>query len=194
MKLFKYIIPAVLGVFTFSSCDESMSDLNRDPDAASSANPAATFTAGQGYYAVAIEAYYNENDALFAQYVAGGPGVALIDEERYFLLNQDFNLEWSYSYNQSLSDLSFTIENGNEALSAAADILSVHIWQNLVDHFGDIPYSEALQGEFSDGGIITPKYDAAKAVYDDLILRLTTSTETLEQILAEGAEADAEIG
>lgn len=194
MKLLKYIIPVFLGVFTFSSCDEALTDINKDPNQSSSANPAATFTAAQGYYAIAIEAYFNENDALFAQYVAGGPGVALIDEERYFLLNQDFNLEWSNSYNQALSDLSFTIEKGNPALSAAADVLSVHIWQNLVDHFGDIPYTEALKGDFSKGGITTPAYDDAKTIYNDLLARLDVSIETLTEILAEGEEAEAVIG
>jgi len=193
MKLLKYIIPVFVGVFTFSSCDESLEDINRDPNSASSANPAATFTAAQGYYAIAVEAFYNEVDALFAQYVAGGPGVALIDEERYFLLNQDFNNEWAFSFNQGLSDLSFTIENGNPALSATADILSVHIWQNLVDHFGDIPYSEALNGDFSKGGVITPAYDDAKTIYAALIARLDASVENLTEVIAD-ADADVVIG
>lgn len=51
---------------------------------------------------------------------------------------------------------------------AMIDILMVYSYQILVDTFGDIPYSEALQG--SDNYL--PKYDKAVDIYKDLIVRL----------------------
>jgi hypothetical protein len=179
MKLAKYIFPAILGMSIVTSCDEKLDDINKDPNNSTKANASATLTSGIGYYAVAIDAFYNEVDALFAQYVAGGPGVALIDDERYFVQNADYNNEWGLSYNQALTDLKYTINNGNEAQSAAADILSVHIWQILVDHFGDIPYSEALRGTQDQGGILTPAYDGAESIYDNLVERLDASIALL---------------
>lgn len=183
MKLFKYILPAVVGVFSFS-CEESLTDINQDPNGSTTANAAATFVSGSAYYGIAIDAYINELDGLLAQYVAGGPGVALIDDERYFVQNTDYNAEWGTMYNQALSDLKYTIDNGNEAQSAIADILSCHIWQVAVDHYGSIPYSEALQGT---EGILLPKYDDPKAIYDDLVARTMAAAELL-------AETDDELG
>jgi hypothetical protein len=177
MKLLKYIIPAVVGVCSFS-CDETLTEINKDPNGATTANPAATFVSGSAYYGIAIDAYVNELDALFAQYVAGGPGVALIDDERYFVQNTDYNAEWSMLYNQSLSDLKYTIDNGNEAQAAIADILSCHVWQVVVDHYGSVPYFEALQGA---EGILLPAYDEPKAIYDDLIARVKASAVVLAE-------------
>jgi hypothetical protein len=180
-KIFKYIIPVIVGVCSVS-CEDSLTEINQDPNNATSANPASSFVSGTAYYGVAIDGFFNELDALFAQNVAGGPGVALIDDERYMVQNADYNNEWSLSYNQALSDLSYTIKNGNAVQSAMADILSVHVWQNVVDHFGDVPYFESLQGTED---ILVPKFDEGKAIYVDLILRVDASIAKLEKTVAE---------
>lgn len=188
MNIKKIIIPAILGISFFTSCDESLEDINKDPNNSTKANASATLTSGTGYYALAIDAFYNEIDGLFAQYIAGGPGVALIDDERYFVQNGDYNNEWGLAYNQALTDLKYTIKNGNEAQAAAADILSCHVWAVLVDHFGDVPYSEALRGTPDEGGILVPNYQGAESIYDDLVIRLKASAEVLaatEDVLGE---------
>jgi hypothetical protein len=188
MKILKYIIPAVVGVFA-CSCDKSLSEINVDPNSSTSANPPAMLTAAQGYYGIALDGYFNEQDALFAQYVAGGPGVALLDDERYFFEAGNYDNEWSFSYGQALSDLKFVMQNGNEAQAAAADILSVLIWQNLVDHFGNIPYSDALKGDPADGAILAPAYEDAQSIYNNLIERATASVAALQLTTDEiGAE------
>ncbi|MBK8818593.1 MAG: SusD/RagB family nutrient-binding outer membrane lipoprotein [Saprospiraceae bacterium] len=130
----------------------------------------------------------NQNCALYAQYWAGGPGVAILDHERYFFEAADFNGTWSRSYRQSLSDLSFVIDNGNNSSKAAAQILSVQIYQQLVDVFGDIPYSEALRGSLDKGSILTPKYDTGKSIYDDLIKKVDAALVLLQSPEAMGTE------
>ena len=190
MKIYKYILPVLLGA-GLVSCEDKLLEINRDPNSTIVTTPEATFVSGTAYYAVAVDGYYNELDALFAQYVAGGPGVALIDDERYFVQNTDYNTEWAFSFNQSLSDLKYTIDNGNEAQSAIADILSVHNWQNLVDHYGDIPYSEALRGA---EGIQTPAYDDAESIYDSLVIRLEESITALTETEDELGDEDVIYG
>lgn len=49
------------------------------------------------------------------------------------------------------------------------DILEVYSYHNLVNVFGDVPYSEALDFEN-----ISPVYDDAAEIYTDLLLRLNT--------------------
>lgn len=54
---------------------------------------------------------------------------------------------------------------------AVIEILSIFAWINLVDSFGNVPYSEALQSE-TGSAILQPKYDDAATVYDALAVRL----------------------
>jgi len=180
MRIYKYLIIISLGAF-LSSCGENLSDLNVDPNNSPSARPQEVLTSGIGYYGIALDDNFNENNALMAQYWAGGPGVALLDHERYFFEPGDFNAEWGRTYQQSLSDLSFVIKNGNTARSAVAQILTVNIYQTLVDLYGDIPYSEALKGAIEDGSILTPKYDDARTIYADLIVKLDDALAKIAQ-------------
>ena len=164
----------------WSSCREDLANLNIDPNTSPSANPKEVLTSGIAFYAVGLDGFLNENNSLYAQYWAGGPGVALLDHERYFIEPGDYNTEWAYTYNQALSDLDFVIDNGDVTRSAIAQLLSCYIYQNTVDLFGNIPYSEALNGAIADGSILTPKYDDAKAVYADLITRVEAATAKLK--------------
>lgn len=180
MKQYKYSILFLLTLI-FASCGQDLADLNTDPNTSPSARPQDALSGGQGYYAIGLEAYMNEKNALLAQYWAGGPGVALIDLERYFIEPADNNTEWSYSFSQSLSDLNFVIQNGNPARAGVAQLFSTMIYQDLVDLYGDIPYSEALKGAAEDGGILTPKYDDAKTIYADLIVKIDEALDLLAQ-------------
>lgn len=47
--------------------------------------------------------------------------------------------------------------------------MQANLFQILVDHFGDIPFTEAIKGEIVDGANFAPKYDDDKAVYAALI-------------------------
>ncbi|MBK8547381.1 MAG: SusD/RagB family nutrient-binding outer membrane lipoprotein [Saprospiraceae bacterium] len=187
MNIKNFIIIALFS-FTWMSCGQDLADLNVDPNNSATARPQEVLTSGQVNYANVLDAIMNQNCALYAQYWAGGPGVAILDHERYFFEAADFNGTWSRSYRQSLSDLSFVIDNGNNSSKAAAQILSVQIYQQLVDVFGDIPYTEALRGSLDKGSILTPKYDTGKSIYDDLIKKVDAALVLLQSPEAMGTE------
>ncbi len=173
----------------FTSCGDDLADLNLDPNTSPNAPAAQVLTAGMGYYGIALEGYVNEVDAVMAQYWAGGPGVNVIDLERYAIEPGDYNTEWAYIYRQALTDLNYANRNGNTAQSIAAEILSVCIYQSLVDHYGDIPYTQALSGATEDGAVLTPAFDSAESVYADLLTRLDAvlvAIDTNDEVL--GAE------
>lgn len=58
---------------------------------------------------------------------------------------------------------------------AIADILIVYTYSNLLETFGDVPYSQAL-----DINILLPEYDDAQETYEALISRLTTAINQLD--------------
>jgi hypothetical protein len=189
------ILLIVLSCTLAVSCGDQLADLNLDPNQSTSGGEGPeVFIAATAEYGVALEAYFNETDALMAQYWAGGPGVALFDHERYYFEAADFNNEWSFSYLQALSDLDYVKRNGNAALAGMSEIFSAMIYQNLVDHFGDIPYNDALKGNPADGGITTPAYNNGKEVYDNLLVRLDAAIATLSNADGTLDEEDLTVG
>lgn len=58
---------------------------------------------------------------------------------------------------------------------AIIEIMSVYTYAKLVESFGDIPYSQAL-----DFNNISPAYDRDEDIYADLISRLTTAVSALD--------------
>lgn len=58
------------------------------------------------------------------------------------------------------------------------DIMMVYTYQNLVDTFGNVPYTEANQLSTT----VTPKYDDAATIYTDLINRLDADINVLKVV------------
>lgn len=54
-----------------------------------------------------------------------------------------------------------------ENKAAIIELMQCYVYQKLVDQFGDLPYSQAL-----DISIITPAYDDSYTIYKDLIARV----------------------
>ncbi|MCD4711082.1 MAG: SusD/RagB family nutrient-binding outer membrane lipoprotein [Bacteroidales bacterium] len=89
-----------------------------------------------------------------------------------YLVLQDLNTIRTLIQDISGSDeLNRTIANK----LAIVDIMEVLMYLNLVDFFGDVPYTEALGG-FENK---TPAYDDAATIYGDLQSRLTDAIGTL---------------
>ncbi|MFV0249141.1 MAG: SusD/RagB family nutrient-binding outer membrane lipoprotein [Tenacibaculum sp.] len=84
-------------------------------------------------------------------------------------LNRDVLLDLKSAREFVIGDplLSETEKNSQ---TAQIDILMVYTWQQLVDSFGDIPYTEAL-----DPKNALPAYDDAATIYTDLISVLNTA-------------------
>jgi hypothetical protein len=59
---------------------------------------------------------------------------------------------------------------------AIARILKAYIFWGLTDRWGDIPYSEALQGKEN----LTPKFDTQESIYKDLLKELTEAQEQFD--------------
>jgi len=99
--------------------------------------------------------------------------IAYIDEARYNFrpgtLEADFR-NYYYIQQDLLKVIGKAQANENKYAEAAALTLSVYNWQQAVDKWGDIPYSEALTAETESN--LTPAYDDAAAIYADLLTKL----------------------
>jgi len=97
-----------------------------------------------------------------------------------YLVLQDLKEVKSLIQDLSGSD-SFNRMNANRM--AIVDILEVLTYQNLVDMFGNVPYTDALGG-FDNK---TPMYDDQTAIYTDLQARLGNAIATLTAGASDGS-------
>lgn len=58
---------------------------------------------------------------------------------------------------------------------AVIEVLNVYAWSNLVETYGNVPYSEALDIEN-----LLPKYDDGMTIYKDLLVRLTAAINSMD--------------
>ena len=106
------------------------------------------------------------------------------DEANYDLVNRDIGGNFWYNIYDILNDLKdakrIVDEDGSlDATTkgnkkAVIDLMQVYLFHVLVDTYGDIPYSEAL-----DINNVTPKYDDDQAIYNDLFERITADVNQL---------------
>lgn len=186
------IIPVVLMVLV--SCNKDTSNLNIDTKHASSAPAYALFSNGQRNLADVL-ATPNVNINIFQLITQQWTEVTYVDESNYDIGTRNIsNNWWRAMYKNVLINLQAAkagvpkdVDNADQQKNdlAMIDIMEVYTWQVLVNTYGNIPYTEAL-----DPNNLFPKYDDAKTVYYDLLNRLDTSIAALNPSAAGFGSAD----
>jgi hypothetical protein len=179
MKLrYAYLLFFGLIVFSITSCTKELERINKDPNAAQTAQPdylltAATKTAVDVYWGITRS---SNPSSLFVQQWAM---IQYTDPDRYIFSNNDFQGLWTTGYS-SIVDLDLVIkladEQKNPNYKGVALVLRSWIYSLLTDNFGDIPYKEAIQ----INKYLTPAYDHQKDVYLGLLEDLKTAQATLD--------------
>ncbi len=172
--------------FWLASCD-NLSDLNIDPNNSSTARPKEVLTSATAYIAFIMDSQYNDNAYLWAQYLTWGTGVAVSNGARYVQLASYPNQAWARSYSDALADISFLKKSGHRGYKGMAKVLEAFVYQYLVDHFGDVPYSNAIKGAIEDGSVLAPSYDDDAVIYPQLVTTLTAAIADLEVALNDPA-------
>ena len=165
-----------------TSCNDSLEEVNIDPNTFPSAGDAQVLSAAIGYLGYIVETDLNYGESfIWSQYNTWGIGVSIGNGERYVSAGGDFNGYWQRAYANSLTDLNYITKNSNSAAyRGIANVLKAYLFQGLVDHFGDIPFTEAISGAIEDGSILTPNSDSAETViYPGLITILDNALSDL---------------
>lgn len=167
MKTFNktlWSVALVMGLLLYSSCSSFVEGYANDPNEPTDVPeslllPSAEIATGL-VYGTDLTWY----SATFIQTQAG-TARQMNAASRYNVVATDVNNPWSWAYADALMDLKQlkdkAVTNGNSHYVGAANVLTSLILGILVDSFGDIPYSEALQGADDP----TPIYDDAAGVY-----------------------------
>ncbi|WP_179348450.1 SusD/RagB family nutrient-binding outer membrane lipoprotein [Winogradskyella pacifica] len=186
----KTIIICCLTVFYFS-CEESLDEINIDPNTFPTADDAQILSSSLGFLGYIIDTDLNYSDSfVWSQYYTWGIGVAIGNSERYVQQAGDNDGYWQRAYANSLADLDYIDKNSSSAAyRGVSKVLKAYIFQGLVDHFGDIPFTEALSGAIADGSNLAPSYDSAQStIYPALVTMLDDALSELD------AAVDGDIG
>jgi len=110
---------------------------------------------------------------------------------QYRLLNASYQGTFSNSYaiGQNLTEIEkATTDPKDMGYKAIAMIMKAYLIQNLVDLWGNVPYSEAFK---ATEGNLKPKYDDQKAIYEDLILKLDAAIKMIQALPVDATEIPA---
>jgi len=175
MKYLKYIRNITLVsllIFAMGSCTKDFEEMNKSPNSPVDVPAINVFT--DAIY----DALGNELGGWMQHTYVGcwsqqWTKVQYVDEDKYE--TRDMSGYFNGPYSGALKNLTIVInkatEDGDDKLLAAAKIMRVWMFSYLTDLWGDIPYSEALQG-FEADGIIKPVYDTQESVYQALLTEL----------------------
>lgn len=190
-KLLILVLPALFLV----SCVKDLQDYNVDTKKPSVVSPDPLFsnaTTGLNDWMASVNVNVNVF-RFYAQYLST---TTYLDEPRYDMTTRLIpqNL-WNAMYVSTLSDLNEAAKliNADKIVApevkqnklATIEIMSVYAYSILVNTFGDIPYSQAL-----DVNNPQPVYDDAKTVSEDLLKRVTDAVSKLDDSAEAFGDAD----
>ncbi len=183
----KLLVAAVAFTSFFTGCKKEYLDINSDPNRVTDDNITAELIFTQAAVTAGIRQVGGQaggeggtTDVQFANdwvgYMSGTGDFALNGIETSYNIDFSFgDLPWQRDY-ALLFDLSQVknkalVPGGDTVLAGAAMILSAKSFQELVDTYGDIPYSQA----FKNNEFKHPAYDKAQDIYNSLLLSLDTA-------------------
>lgn len=185
---------AVAAFVLLSSCEKSFDELNTDPKSAVDVPANSVFLAGEKNL---VDLYTSSiwTSSPFRVLGQVWTQTANINEARYqFVSNNAPAGWWDRIYTKALSNLAqakalYSIESTSDAVrrnkELITDVLEVYAFHLLVNTYGDVPYSEALNRT-----IPFPKYDDAKTITYDLIARLDTAINELDPVAGSFGNSD----
>ncbi len=180
----KYLLLLIIatGSLLLNSCSKDYLDVNDDPNRATenTITPQLIFTGAEvqtgGRQASGDFQFLNHWMGYFAP---NGDFAPNFKEQTYDLDFTFGDALWQNHYNV-LFDLhqvkvKSLVAGGDSVLAGAAMILSAKLFQELVDLYGNIPYSQAFQAANP-----TPAYDDAQSVYNSLLASLDTAISYMQ--------------
>jgi len=175
-----------------TSCRQEL-DINVDPNNPSQASLSGLLSGSQVGFAFALGGEGTRMPASIVQHYAGHRAQPL-DYAQYRITSSATDGTWTALYN-TLMDIK-ELENkatasGSQSYVGVSKLLQAHAFSVITDMFGDIPFSEALQGRAN----ITPAYDRQENIYpalitmiDEGLAALSAGTETISGDIVYGGD------
>ena len=164
-----------------SSCDIMDLDVNVDPNNPATVSPALLLNQVEIDGIAGLVGSFNTTGMGFT--------VQTDASDNFFFNNQSWNGTWNGAYTGPLKDLDELIKIVEVDANAdgkadqprflgIAQVLKAYLFSQIVDMWGDVPYSEAFKGNATPQ-IKTPVYDDDAAIYADCLALLDKAIANL---------------
>jgi len=191
-KLTLFCIAAIL---MLAACKKDYLDINTNPNKPVDVVPGLILT-----NALNFTAKYTTGSINFYQFASTWTGywnysgaVAAFAEERSYQFTTNYGpavTTWDSLYH-NLADYDYVEKKSkaanNQFYVAVAKTMKAYDFHNLVDIFGNIPYSQALKSTSA----IRPAYDKDQDIYEDLAKQLDTAATLFKSSAGNISSADA---
>jgi hypothetical protein len=165
MKIKSLAILAVAAV-GFTACSDAwLEEYKLDQNRPSDVSMEVLLPSAQAAYGMTQGDVLPRLTSIFMQQMTGTDRQSLA-HNRYAQIGEgDFSTPWNNSYAGGLYDLKLIMDKANEldapAYAGVAKIMTAMYLGILTDHFGDIPYTQALQGADN----LKATYDSQQDIY-----------------------------
>lgn len=181
MKNLNKIFIVLLVALFATSCDDKL-DINTSPNNPGSINAGLALTSAEAAIATVVGGEFTNLGGFYTQYHTQAPSASQYENIDSYNLNITYaTTPWTTLYAGALTDLQFVTSEseavGDTGTLLIAELLRAYTFQVLVDVFGDVPYSEALQG---NSGNITPAPTQGQEIYADLISKIDAALAAYE--------------
>lgn len=171
-------LAALLLVVVGTGCKKQL-NVNENPTIATTAGPELLLPSAQVQLASAMGVDMGVNGAMWAQYWTQSPVASQYRAiEQYQPAASNYDRVWGLFYNGALEDLKkmqqIAAQQNKPQYIAVGKLLSAYIYQVVTDAWGDVPFSQALQGAPDEGQILSPVYDKQEAIYNGLLQMVDT--------------------
>lgn len=172
MKNIYKILILLFSLGTLTSCENEL-NINTDPNTPIAITPDLALASAEASIIAITGGELANLGGFYAQYHTQSPSAGQYDViDQYNLPTSFGNRTWNELYSGGLNDLKFVIteseKQGNTGRVLIAKLLQVYTFQVLVDVFGDVPYTEALEGVAN----VKPKVTPGNEIYADLITQI----------------------
>jgi hypothetical protein len=175
MKKINIILYTFLSFLLITGCDEGFEELNVDPNNSTAVPAHLLLGSTQRIYM----------NTLYSAQLGGDMGecwgqhwakVQYNDEARYVPRRGNIDAIWNNIYASVISEskamYALAELEGNNSLKGAALVMQAVGYQTLVDFYGPIPFTQAI-----DGTILQPAYDDEAVVYEGIIKMLSDAAK-----------------
>lgn len=161
-------------VFGLVSCSSEFLDINTDPNNPSTASLSTLISAAQLNTAFNSNRNIHEHTSIFVQHFYA------LAPSQFNITGSTYSNDFSGLYAGALKDFATIEEQATEqnlrGYLGIAKVMKAYIFMNLVDIYGNVPYTDALKGETTK----SPVYDDDAFIYDQLIALLGEAKADLQ--------------
>lgn len=172
--LHKYTL-LVLLTFVFSACGEDWLDINQDPNNPQEGTLSLILPAAQTAKAFGMTRDINKNTMVFTRQIYD------LSESQYTQDPTTYSNDYDGLFANSLKEMQEVIEQGSEQEAwnyvGVAKIMKAHTYAVMVDLWGDLPFTESLNGE----EVLSPEFTSANTIYDALFTLIDEGLADLEK-------------